>query len=511
MARGDDELYTALEQLNILDFELHRRQPHLTKCKDMYDGKHPLAYASEQYREWFGNQFEGFADNWCMPVSDALSERQRVVGVRPRGDKSVSEELRRWWEESGAAEDAPLAFSTKAVTGRAFALVWGSDDGGPEVTFEDPSQAIVAYEPGSRRRRKVGMKMWTDTWSGHDFATLYTPDHLWKFRRRSARRADQAGGLDGSGGGLQLPASMLMRGGWEQRQDPGDDTWPIPNPLGAVPLVELQNKPKLLGDPISEIDGVIAMQNAINALWAFLFTAADFTALPQRVLLGAELPMIPVLNEEGQKIGEKPIDLPEANVKRILNLEGPNAKIDQWDPADLAVFTGVIEKAANHIGNQTRTPLYYFASSIQNISGDTLKALETGLISKVGERQEVDNGSVKEIHRLMAIAGGNPGLAGKIAGGTTIWKDHESRSESQKVDAIGKLFDVGFPFEYLAEKYTGGDADEVARILRMKEREAEMEPLSIMARRDQTGQPTGRPEPGTRPQQRPAAPAGDDG
>src|SRR5699024_6774467 len=124
-------------------------------------------------------------------------------------------------------------------------------------------------------------------------------------------------------------------------------------------------------------------------LWAFLFTAADFTALPQRVLLGAELPMIPVLNEDGQKIGEKPIDLPEANVKRILNLEGPNAKIDQWDPADLAVFTGVIEKAANHIGNQTRTPLYYFASSIQNISGDTLKALETGLISKVGERQEV--------------------------------------------------------------------------------------------------------------------------
>ena len=492
MAR-DDRMTRVLFEMSILETELRNRRPDIQKLTDYYDGKQPLAFASEQYRKWFGDQYAGFADNWTAPVADAQSERMRLEGVRPKGEKTTNEQLREWWEKAGAAEEFPLAISRTAITGRSFALVWGDDKDGPQVTFEDPAQAIVAYEPGDRRKRRCGLKIWTDPWTGTDFATFYTPEFLYKFRRYSAARDLQGPAT----GGLILPESAATtRGGWVPREEAGEP-WPLPNPLEEVPLVELQNKPKLVGQPSSEVGGVVAMQDAINALWAYLFTSADFAALPQRVILSAELPKVPILDSQGRKVGEKPIDLPEANVKRILNLEGPNAKIASWQAANLEIFTGVIEKAANHIGNQTRTPLYYFASSIQNISGDTLKALETGLNTKVAERIEVTNGPARTVFRLMAKAGGDESLASLVSTGTIAWKDHESRSETQKVDGLQKLKDMGFPLEYLVEKYVGGDADEVARIMDMRKDELENDPLLAMVKQDAVG-PDGEPVPGTR-------------
>lgn len=492
MAPVDD----ALAEVALLERELGRRRADILKHNDYYDGKHPLRFASREYRDWFGNQYSGFADNWCAPVVDALTERLRVMGVRPREARRVDPNLRRWWEESGAAADAPLAFATKAITSRVFALVWTSEDedGIPEVTFEDPSQAVVAYVPGSRRKRRSALKMWSG--DGIDYATLYTPDYVWKFERTSAEASGMGLGdpdLFTPGGARPTQANGL--GGWRPRTGlAASEPWPMRNPLGVVPMVELQNRPKLLGDPLSEITGVIAMQDAINALWAYLFTAADFAALPQRVILGAQLPKIPVLNDAGQVVGHKPLDLPEANVKRILNLEGPDARIGQWDSANLETFTKVIEKAANHIGNQTRTPLYYFASSIQNISGDTLKALETGLVAKAEERMEVDDEPLREIHRLMALVAGDEQLARQVKGGTVVWRDHESRSEAQRVDALTKLKQIGFPFEYIAEKYVGGDADELERLMRMYRDQVRTDPLMLLAEREQMRNGEGEPE-----------------
>lgn len=471
MAPVDD----ALAEVAVLERELGRRRPDIQRRRDYYRGEQPLKFASPEYCEWFGDRYKGFSDNWCSPVVEALTERMRPIGVRPYGERNTNDDLRRWWHESGAVSEMPLAFNTAAATSRVFAMVWSSDaDGTPEVTFEDPSQAIVRYADGSRRKRRSSLKLWSD--EDNDYATLATAKFIWKFQRRRYGRAV---------GSLQLPPEVKTSlAGWQPRQEPDDDTWPIPNPLDVVPMVELQNKPDLIAEPLSEIDGVISMQDAINALWGFLFSSADFAALPQRIILGAQLPKIPILNEQGQKIGEKPIDLPDANVKRILNLEGPNAKVAQWDAADLEVFTKVIEKCANHIGNQTRTPLYYFASSIQNISGDTLKALDTGLVSKAGERIETTNPGLLEINAMMAQVAGDEALAKAVRAGTMLWADREVRSEAQKVDALAKLKDIGFPFEYIAERYVGGDADELKRVMKMYKAQLTEDPMMLLAQRE---------------------------
>lgn len=459
----------ALALVGELEKELRCRREDVDWLTAYYDGCHKLHYASSEYREWFADRYDGFSDNWCRTVADATTERLEVTGIRPFGADKPHEALWRAWEESDAPAESSMAFSRAAYARRSFALVWGED---AEVTFEDPRQAIVGYEPGSRRKRRAALKIWraSDTL---EYATLYTKDAVWKFQRAAAGEFTRK---------LELPDSFLGNGGWVRREDLGEDsTWPLPNPMDEVPMVELQHRPRMVGRPISEIEGVIPMQNAINTLWSYLFSAGDFAALPQRIILGAQLPKVPILNDEGIPIGERPIDLPDANVKRILNLEGPDAKVAQWDAAKLDTFTDVIEKCASHIANQTRTPMYYFASSIENVSGDTLKMLETGLVSKISEIKRFEHRPVREIFRLMALAKGDESLAKSVAGGTVLWANHEARSDAQLADAMSKYAQLGMPFEWIAEQVVRGDADELDRIMEMRKRDMEVSPLALLA------------------------------
>jgi hypothetical protein len=216
----------------------------------------------------------------------------------------------------------------------------------------------------------------------------------------------------------------------------------------------------------------MAMQDAINLLWSQLFTTADFAAFPQRIMFGAEMPMIPVLNSDGQVIGKKPIDLAKLRQDRILWVPDATAKSGEWSSADLSVFTKVIEVAVGHLAAQTRTPPHYLVTNagIDNLSGDALRAAETGLVKKVQEKQLYYGGGVREMFALIALATGNgdPAKAASIRStGTVVWRDAEMRSEAQLVDALTKLDAIGFPFRYLAERYGLTDT-EVERIIRMK-------------------------------------------
>jgi hypothetical protein len=78
---------------------------------------------------------------------------------------------------------------------------------------------------------------------------------------------------------------------------------------------------------------------------------------------------------------------------------------------------------------------------------------------------------------------GDEAKAKDIKAGTVQWADHENRSDAQKMDRLTKMQSLGFPDEYIFEQYTGGDADEVQRILDMRKREAETDPLSAAYQR----------------------------
>ncbi|MFJ9027573.1 phage portal protein [Streptomyces sp. NPDC102274] len=460
--------------VEVLERELTARNPSIETFQAFYRGRQPLAYSSEEFRKLHGDRYKDFADNWTQVVADSPVERLTVTGVKPYGLDQADAESWRVWQTNGLDADSQLGFLGAVTAARSFVLVWGNpdDEQNPVVTFEDATSCIVVYEPGSRRRRRAALRRWQD---GDTYmAILYLPDQLWKFERPVERQQKST----------DMEAADTVIDGWTPREMKAEPN-PQTNPMGVVPVVELPNRPGLVTEPISDVAGVVAMQNAVNLLWAHLFTASDAAALPQRVLLGTEVPKIPILNRDGEVVGSKPMDLEKLTTDRVAVFTGENAKIGEWTAANLAAFTDVIEKAVGHIAAQTRTPQHYLVGSFSNLSADALLAAETGLVKRVEEKQLWYGQALREAFALIALAQGNDAKATALRAGQMLWADAESRSQAQQADALVKLKTIGFPFEFLALRY-GLTPAEVADVVAMKAREAQLDPLgaatALMAR-----------------------------
>jgi Phage portal protein, SPP1 Gp6-like len=446
-----------VDKMNRLAFELVEREKLVKRRLNYYTGEHPLRYASAEFASYFGARFKGFNDNWCSSVVNAPAERMNPLGVRLDGEqRGVDSDLERVWRANDGDAGASKAFVLSIAAARSFASVWGGDeDDTPAVTFERPDQAIIEY--GDRGQRVAGMRLWRD--DKLEYTVLDDGGYLWKFQRNAALRDGRLRS------GLVVPS--MAPGGWTPREVPGEP-WPLPNPLGEVAMVELPNNDLLDRDnPLSDIDGVIAMQDAINLVWAYLMNALDYASLPQRVVTGAEIPKIPVLNDEGQVVGHRPLELDTLIKERILWVPGQNAKIAEWSTASLDVFSAVIERAVEHIAAQTRTPPHYLIGKVANLSAEALTAAETGLVAKTRERTTYLSPGLRSVYRLIALAMGDEKKAKAVRSGTVVWDDFQYRALGQKVDALVKMHGIGFPFEWIAEQY-GLQPLEVERVVKMR-------------------------------------------
>ena len=449
---------------------LASRRKGIAETEDYYNGKQALSFATAEWRKANAARYSGFSDNWCGPIVNAEAERLSPIGVTGfDGARDLWDVLRRNEFDSQFSQGVVTALTTS----RAYVMVWGDSDGNPLVTVEHPSHVEIEYDWENPRIRRAALKTWVD--DTHEFATLYTVSEVWKWRRTRAQVRDER-----KSQAVQSRSTMTDIGQWEVRQGAQDNSWPLPNPLGMVPVVEISNRPNLLGDPMSEIRGVMPMQDAINLLWAYLFLSADFASMPARVALGTAPPMIPILDESGKEIGKRPVDMKDLQEKRLLFLTGENSKIDSWEAARLDVFTDTIEVAVGHIAAQTRTPPHYLVANkgLSNLSGDALTAAEIGLVQKSNSFIEFTDPALREVLRLIAKAQGNDSLASAAQLATIKWKDREIRSQSQMADALVKKRQIGYPFEFLLE-LEGHSPATISRVLEM--REAEMNDPQLMA------------------------------
>ena len=446
--------------VRLLD-QLKKRQGDIEARDAYYRGEQKLKFATDEWAKAHAGRYKDFSDNWCGVVADSPAERVAVTGFRLDDSAALSpEEQQLWrdWLDNDLDAQSAQGFLESFIAARSFVIVWGDDDDNPVVTWEHPSQVLVAYDPDRPRQRTAAIKSWFD--DEDEFLTLYTPTQVWKWQRPRSTTSET------SGSGLYVVRFGFGTGGWEPREV--DDVWPVPNPMGVVPVVEVANRPRLASEPMSDIAGTMAMQDAINLLWAYLFNAADYASMPARVVMGQAPPKIPILDADGNKVGEREVEEETLKQGRLLWLTGQNASIGTFPSATLTVFTDVAEVAVGHVAAQTRTPQHYLIGKMANLSGDALVAAETGLVKKAEESCLHFTSPVREVFRLMALVRGNDDVATAAARGTVKWKDAASRSEAQQVDALQKLKDIGFPFEYLAERLGLSDT-ELARVLKMRD------------------------------------------
>jgi SPP1 Gp6-like portal protein len=478
----------ALSQMCGLYKRLCYQREFACRMDEAYRGKHKLFYASDKWREYHSARYKDFSDNWCSPVANSPNERLRIDGFRLDDDPQqtgAEKQLWRDWQTNELEVQSSQGFLQSIIAARSAVLVWGDADDNPVVTWEHPAETIVHRDPENPRWLLAALKTWCD--DDTEYATLYTDEAVWKWQRPYTPPHVPAGAPPAVRGFFYNPSGVLVPnqdgGQWTPRQPKGDDTWPLGNPLGEVPFAEFPNRPMLGGEPISEIAGTLSMQHAINLLWAYLFNAADHASFPARVVMGQEPPKLPILDEQGQKQGEKSVDLKKLAEDRILWLTGEDAKIGQWDPAKLEPFTNVIETAVSHIAAQTRTPPHYLilGQGMVNISADGMRAAEAGLVAKVTEAQTFWTPPTRKLFRLMALVRGNEGVAEQCQYGAVQWKNAENRSQAQLVDSLLKLQTMGFPFQWLAEQY-GLSETELARVIELKQSEAEHDPVGMLSR-----------------------------
>lgn len=448
---------------------LNARRPELDENERYYGGQHNLTFATAEWLQANGARYSGFSDNWCAVVANAEAERLTPIGIQYRDDNAKSRDsvsLRTWddWLLNEMESQASQGILTSLYGKRSYVTVWGTEEGDaatPSYAWEHPANVEIEYDFANPRLRKAALKTWID--GEREYGILYTADDVWKWQRVYGRTTN-----DRDAWSKQARSTATTEGGWEPWQEHGDDTWPLPNPIGVVPVVEIPNRPMLRGEPVSELTIVTPKQNAINLLWAYLFLSADFASMPARVLLGTNPPMRQILDKAGKIIGQQPVTMKELNEKRFAVFSGKEARIAQWEAARLDVFTEAISVMVGHIAAQTRTPPTYLVTKagMSNVSAEGLKASEIGLVKKSIEFQVFATPALKEVLRLGHLVRGNTELARQTRFASLRWANPEIRSEAQLTDSLSKKKSIGYPTKYLLE-LDGVSPSDQARIMQM--------------------------------------------
>jgi hypothetical protein len=392
-----------------------------------YRGEQRLAFATSKFREAFGRMLEPLSDNWCQLVVDASVERLKVEGFR-FGPEDTGADQDAWtmWQANYLDADSGLAHTEASKCGVSYLLVLpGPDPETPRITVEHPAQCITYSAPDDRRQRLAGFKRWTET-DGSSRAVLYTAEAAYLLGR--ARNSTQ----DWSGLGS------------------------VANPVGVVPMVPMLNLPNMLGGGMSDLQAVVALQDAINKLLADMLVNSEFVAYPQRYATGLEIPTDPATG--------RPYDREAflSSTSRLWLNENPAGKFGELAGSDGLGYVRQIEALVQHIAAQTRTPPHYLLGSSGAFpSGESLKATETGLVAKV-KRKQVSYGEAWEEAMRLAFAYRGDTLRAEATDTETIWAEPEARSEGELVDALLKMRQLGVPITELWRRY-GATPQEIER------------------------------------------------
>ena len=399
---------------------------------------------------------------WASVIVEAVTDRLEVSGVHT-GDDALDAALWEEWRRNGMDSESSLAHQATLTGGRSYAIVWPDADGNPEVVLESDENVIVKYRSGSRRHRVVALRHWIEDET--PYATLYYPDGIYKFKGPKSI-------IGSSFSGIQ----------WEPYQPDEDRTWPVRNPFGVVPVVEIatnrQLEPGVFPYARGEFEHCTGVIDRINLLTFLGLVVAFWMGFPLRGVIGEQI----LKDDDGNVL--PPFDV---NADSMFQLENPEAKLAEFQAADRGNLS--ITTELEQLATVSNTPRHYFpmGSGTSNVSSDTVVAWESGLHGKVTTRHKPQIGSGwEEVFRLIALQRDGMDVPQTA---TVQWAEHESRSLAERADAAVKLKDL-MPWQAIAEKVLAANGDEIARWTAMRGSDAFSQ---LLASVDQPMMPNGEP------------------
>lgn len=402
-----------------------------------YSGDHPLPWLSATARDEFKRLVQMTRSNYMGLVCDATAERLNVEGFRFGEDEPADKDAWRIWQANNLDSDSDMAWLEAIICGVSYFHVAPnpSDRETPHIWVEHASQAIVEHAPGTNRRvRAASLKVWDDDWTGELHATLQLPDYVYKFKARRPSQGSTANPI------------------WVEREVRGERAnGQRTNPLGVVSMVEIPNNPRLLTGGVSEIHDVTDAQDRINKTLFDRMQTQEYGVDPQKWATA-----FPDEDDEGTP------NVVEFGRNRLVTTDIAETRFGQWSSAPLDPYSAAKREDVKDIASRTRTPAQYLLGEMSNVNGETLKASESGLISKVKQRRRPFGEAAEEAVRIARRAAGLSNAGGERM--ETIWTNPEFRTEGELTDAVVKKLQAGIATLRQAREDVGYSATQIDRL-----------------------------------------------
>ena len=414
------------------------RRDEVEFFSDYYCGEHPLPWVLPQAREEFRRIVRMTRSNYMGLVVDATAERLNVEGFR-FGDAEADDETWRIWQANNLDSDSDMAWLEALISGSSYFHVAPNpkDQATPFIWVEHPSQAIVEFEPGTNRRvRAASLKIWADDWTGQIMATVQTPDLISKYVAQAP---------PGNG-------NYRDKLDWAEREVLGEQpNGQRKNPLGVVSMVEVPNNPRLLRGGISELYDLTDIQDRVNKTIFDRLQTQEFGVDPQKWAKA-----FPNEDKDGNP------NVVEFGRNRMITTDVAETAFGNFAVAPLDPYSSAKREDVKDIASRSRTPAQYLLGEMSNVNGETLKASESGLISKVKQRMRPFSESAEETMRIARRAAGLS--APSDARMETIWTNPQYRTEGELTDAVIKRLAARIASLRQAREDYGYSAEQIKRL-----------------------------------------------
>lgn len=385
-------------------------------------GNPPVPFGNRKMREAYRRLQKQARSNYAALVAETLLERMKVVGFRggASGTDDSDSTAWGWWQDNNLDANALLVHRCAVVMSRAYVIVGHGTNGQPLVTGEDPRQVIHESDPTDRRKVRAALKTWWDDVDKVQQAVVYLPDAVHYFRTNRVGSTERA-------------ASQHL---WSAANWTIDDTdapnGVAENPFGVVPVVPFINRPNLAGDSLGEFEDVTDVLDRIATGTLDRLVIAAMQAYRQRWATGVD-----PTDESGdvQNYWDPGADL-------LWLVPDQNAKFGDFQSTDVGPLINSIESDVQHLAAITRTPPHYLIGAVVNVSGDALAAAETGLVSKVIEREVEFGEAWEQVYRLCGQVLGQD----VPADAEVIWRDPQFHTLTELAAASVQLDQAGVPW-----------------------------------------------------------------
>jgi hypothetical protein len=431
--------------LRRLTAKLNGQREQIDYLDDLYHGNHPLPTVPDKFRDLF-RQFQSLArTNYLALVVESPLERMNVVGFRV-GDEPTSDDAT-WkrWQQAHLDADQVAVHRMMLSLRRGYTMVGlhPRRDGEVVITPEHPSQVIHESYPEDRREVRAALKMWVDDIGGYLRANVYLPKGESGLNR----------GMVFKYRGAQSATSILLGSQTMDILTAAFQEWTLlgseATGLDEVPITPFENRYDPLLGPRAEFEDVIDIQLRINNTIFHRLVAEQFGSFRQKAILDYVLERdvdgVPIPPELRNDPGTAWIFEPGEDGNRPTLFE-----FSQTSTSD------IINAAAGDVrdlASISRTPPHYLLSGMVNVTGDALKAAETGLIMKV-KREHIPEAS-GGWEATMAKAALLANDATDFTNAEALWADPESRTLGELADAALKkktagvtwrqtMFDLGY-------------------------------------------------------------------